>query len=129
MSELTIPLPNRKRNHPRIRLLKESSKTYSNLSKPKVINTKRWNKYYGSMSWHRLREAKLLDQPLCERCLSLGKVTAAECIHHRIVFGSAPTDELRWQLFLDMDNLVSLCTACHRHIHDTKDSEWMERLD
>lgn len=125
----TFPDPKSKTYiHPRIRLLKDTKKVNDNLERP-INAERRWNRFYGCKAWHNLRDSKLLDQPLCECCLSQGRIREADCVHHRIVFGSAPTDDMRWQYFLDYDNLVSLCTECHRMIHKQMPKKWIERLD
>ena len=118
----------RKRHHinmPRIRLRKHAKK-YSAHVDPRLKTPRvQWNKFYGSKAWHNLRDSKLLDQPLCERCLEKGKITPATCVHHRCVYGSCPSDEERWYWFLNYKNLVSLCDGCHKYIHATNDLGWI----
>ena len=63
-------------------------------------------------------QTKLYEQPLCERCLELGKVTPAHSVHHVCVFGSCPTEEERWYWFLNYNNLISVCQECHNEIHN-----------
>ena len=118
----------RKRHHttmPRIRLRKHTKK-YSAHVDPRLKTPRvQWNKFYGSKAWSNLRESKLLDQPLCERCLEKGKITPATCVHHKNVFGSCPTEELMWYHFLDYYNLVSLCENCHKQIHANHEMSWI----
>ena len=80
---------------------------------------------YNSREWHELRTAKLRANPLCERCLAEGKaagvpdgyITSATCVHHRTPIETAKTkDEMR-RLAFDMNNLQSLCFACHAKTH------------
>lgn len=119
----------RKRHHttmPRIRLRKHAKK-YSAHVDPRLKTPRvQWNKFYGSKAWSNLRESKLLDQPLCERCLEKGKITPATCVHHRKVWGDCITEREQWYLFLDYYNLVSLCEGCHKYIHATNEIGWIE---
>jgi len=62
---------------------------------------------YNTREWRQARTAQLARVPLCERCTSLGRVTAADTVNHRI------RHEGNWALFLDPENLESLCAACH----------------
>ena len=57
-------------------------------------------------AWRRARDAWLRQHPLCVRCESLGRVTAATMVHHKqaIKAGGAR---------LDGDNFASLCFDCH----------------
>ena len=120
-----------KRRHkvtmPRLNTIKKTKK-YSAHKHPKFRDNK-WQKYYGTKEWHNLRQTKLYEQPLCERCLELGKVTPAHSVHHMCVFGSCPTEEERWYWFLNYDNLISLCHECHQYIHQHGDAEFIERFD
>ncbi|WP_321425030.1 HNH endonuclease signature motif containing protein [uncultured Bacteroides sp.] len=76
-------------------------------------------KWYNNTRWRKLRLQKLQDQPLCEECLKNGeKVTAAVDIHHIISFMSTDNEELKYQLFYDYSNLMSLCKECHQKIHN-----------
>lgn len=119
----------KKRRHnimsPRINTLRKSkkyrSKTHDKLRQQRV----QWKKFYGSKAWSNLRDSKLLEQPLCERCLSLGRITPATCVHHRCVYGSCPSDEERWYWFLNYKNLVCLCDGCHKYIHATNELGWI----
>lgn len=55
--------------------------------------------------WTLIRTAQLSKQPLCEHCLALGVVTAAEQVDHIKSLEHGGTD--------DEDNLQSLCCVCH----------------
>lgn len=61
--------------------------------------------------WQRLREMYLRRHPLCEVCEREGRVTPAVIVHHRkpIKRGGHP---------LDVENLMSVCRACHDKLHD-----------
>ena len=83
---------------------------------------------YNSKEWKRLREAKLLAQPLCERCLEMGKaacvrggwIRSAHCVHHIIPIETATTKQEMWQLAVGcgLSGLMSLCDRCHAEIHN-----------
>ncbi len=72
-------------------------------------------KVYESDRWKRLRLIKLSDQPLCELCLKDDKVTPATQVHHVI-----PISDDSNNSDYDIDNLMSLCAACHQKIHNSK---------
>ena len=100
---------------PYIRSLKDAPKYRARTHKRFKQN--KWQKFYGTKAWHNLRESKLLEQPLCEECLMQGKVTPATQVHHRTPFGIGIDEQMKWDLFLDWDNLESICAECHRRIH------------
>ena len=120
-----------KRRHrvtmPRINTIKKTNK-YHAYKNPKFRDNK-WQKYYGTKEWHNLRQTKLYEQPLCERCLLHDRVRPATECHHKKVFGSFPTEEERWYWFLNYDNLISLCHECHQYIHQHGDAEFIVRFD
>ena len=62
----------------------------------------RWDEMYGSMKWKALRASKLEEQPLCEICGE--KATE---VHHIVPHNG------NWILFMDYDNLMSICHTCH----------------
>ena len=70
--------------------------------------------FYNTSTWDKLRIAKLINNPLCERCEALDKITAASEVHHRVKFMNAPTKEERQRLFYDYNNLKSVCPPCHK---------------
>ena len=115
-----------KRRHqitmPRIRTLSKSPK-HRSITHHKLGKTNKWQKFYGNKLWHQLREQKLYEQPLCEECLMQGRITPATQVHHKDKFGDYyPDEQLMWEKFLDYDNLESICTECHRKIHNTSGS-------
>lgn len=67
----------------------------------------RWRAYYKTPAWRRAREAQLARQPLCERCLEAGRVTAATVVNHRRPHKGS------WALFLDPGNHESCCKPHH----------------
>ena len=104
---------------PKIRLLRSAPKHRSHRNN-KFVDKNRWNKFYQSKAWKKLREAKLHDHPLCERCLENDIIKAATCVHHDYEFSNGITEQEQWEIFLDYDNLVSLCDQCHQLIHKTR---------
>ena len=62
---------------------------------------------YNMAAWRRLRVAQLSAEPLCRMCRELGRLTEARVADHvRPHRGDV-------DLFLDSDNLQSLCKPCH----------------
>ena len=85
--------------------------------------TKRYDQQRGNSgdrgydaAWQKVREGKASRNPLCERCLRNGNIHALDVVHHIKPIETHP--ELR----LVMDNLESLCTACHEEEH--KGERW-----
>lgn len=76
--------------------------------------------YYNTTQWHNLRDRFIKVHPFCEECMKNGKVKLAEQVHHKIEFLKGKTDEERWNLLLDEDNLESLCRDCHINIHNER---------
>ena len=88
--------------------------------RPKTIEYKHDDKsaeYYNSNAWYSLRNEYYAKHPLCECCLSHDRVTAAAHVHHKLIWLSQPTEELRWQALLDDNNLMSVCVKCHTALH------------
>ena len=64
--------------------------------------------FYHSREWEQIRLAVLArDNYLCQHCLRDKKITRATVIDHVIPL------LVDWSKRLDMDNLQSLCQACH----------------
>ena len=63
-----------------------------------------------SYRWQQVRQIKLNRNPLCERCLSLGRTTPATEVHHVRPVADHPG------LAYAMPNLLSLCRPCHQEI-------------
>ena len=81
---------------------------------------------YQTPKWKKLREAKLMQQPLCEVCLSKGKVTPAEDVHHIDSFLNYNGTLRLWKAF-DFANLMSVCKECHGLIHSRKTEEFEDK--
>ncbi len=75
-------------------------------------------RYYNTSQWHKLRDWYIKQHPFCERCMEEGKVKLANQVHHKEEFLHGITDEDKWKLLLDEDNLMSVCNKCHKEIHN-----------
>jgi 5-methylcytosine-specific restriction protein A len=75
---------------------------------------------YQDRRWKRLREYKLRENPLCERCEAAGKSKLATEVHHKIPFSQGNTRAMVERLAFDFDNTESLCTQCHSEEHNKK---------
>lgn len=74
-------------------------------------------KIYNSSKWKQLRIAKLQQQPLCEECERIGRITPAEHVHHSKSFMKANTEIELLDLAYNYSNLMSLCAECHNRLH------------
>lgn len=70
--------------------------------------------YYNNQAWRRLRKYKLMMNPICEAC---GEALAT-AVHHIKSFVDEIDELKQMELFLDYDNLMSLCVNCHNEIHN-----------
>ena len=69
------------------------------------------NKFYHSTDWNQLRmKAYLRDNRECQHCKAEGKVVKGQNVHH-----IQPID-LRPDLALNIDNLITLCIDCHNKV-------------
>ena len=105
----------------KIKQYKENNKDYYK----KYNKEKRDNQsFYNSKSWNLTRkQINNRDRGLCRLCYSKGIITYSECVHH--------IEEVKENIELrcDNNNLISLCSKCHKDIHikykykadDTKD--------
>ncbi|MCC2249089.1 HNH endonuclease [Virgibacillus sp. AGTR] len=72
-------------------------------------------KFLNSAAWLKCRTLALKrDHYLCQRCFKRKKITPADMVHH-----IKPRDEYP-ELSLTLDNLISLCNACHNKEHPEK---------
>lgn len=74
------------------------------------------SKLYNSR-WEKLRNAYLMDHPLCEMCLRKGITTAAQEVHHIKPISTGIDDLQMMSLAYDYSNLMALCIKCHHKIH------------
>lgn len=71
---------------------------------------------YNNTTWRKLRDTYMKLHPVCERCLSQGKITPAEDIHH--IKSPFRNGVINYGLLLDDTNLMSVCKECHAAIHN-----------
>lgn len=71
--------------------------------------------FYHSKDWKKAREQALVrDNYLCQHCLKKKRFTRATIVHHIV---EVKED---WGKRFDIDNLISLCAACHNRVHAGK---------
>ena len=71
---------------------------------------------YHSREWAHVREqAMVRDHYLCQRCMSLGRVTPAVIVHHVVHLTPGNVNDPR--IALDLSNLTCLCRDCHAIVH------------
>jgi len=68
--------------------------------------------WYSSRKWLKVRDYKLLQDPLCEHCLIKGSYTKAAVVDHIEPIKGTTDKDL--DLFFEMSNLQSLCDYHHR---------------
>lgn len=66
-----------------------------------------FNRPYKSQAWHAIRRAQLSKQPLCECCLTAGRVTQADHVDHVIPWQTIGLKAFAANLF------QSMCPECH----------------
>ena len=98
---------------------KEEKKRHNVIAKENKAKADKWynkhkrdpdeKKFYSSQRWQRMRMSKLLADPLCELCYKAGRVVVATVAHHVMPRKEGGADT--------MDNLQSLCNACHEREH------------
>ncbi|MDZ5609754.1 HNH endonuclease signature motif containing protein [Bacillus pseudomycoides] len=72
-------------------------------------------KFYDSKAWRDCRRLALTrDNYLCQECLKHNIITPADMVHHIKERSEYPG------LALTLDNLISLCNACHNKEHPEK---------
>ena len=98
---------------PTLKIQNRSKKEYTRNENTDSRELRR--KAYGNPQWRKLRDAYVHEHPLCEECLSKGKVTPAEDVHH--MKSPFKNGEINWNLLMDAKNLKALCKECHGHIH------------
>lgn len=79
------------------------------------------NEIYNTRTWRNLRDLKLQQSPLCERCLKDGKINNATQVHHIESFMIEGGDRI--ELAFDINNLQSLCVKCHQLIHNRNERQ------
>ena len=82
----------------------------------------KWNIYYGSPKWKKLRDYYKALHPICQDCMIEGRSVPADEIHHKVPWSWFTLEDGKWAALFDIDNLCSLCKQHHleRHQHLTK---------
>lgn len=71
--------------------------------------------FYNSKEWIKCRKMVLMrDRYLCRECFKKKKIVKADVVHHIKELVDYP------ELALILNNLESLCHACHNNIHADK---------
>lgn len=95
------------------------------INKPKkkakslTLNEQIRKEVYSTSKWRKLRDAYLIDHPLCEMCLEANKITPTEDIHHIISFVGISDPLRRNEIAFDYNNLKALCKVCHQKVHNS----------
>lgn len=77
------------------------------------------NGFYQSHTWRRCRQAYAASVGgLCERCKSLGIITAGRVVHHKIELTEKNYKDEK--IAYGFDNLMLLCQSCHEQVHKGK---------
>lgn len=101
--------------------LKTTSKTNKrNTSHNQTDMRKLRAKAYNNSSWRKLRDTYMHEHPLCEECLSKGKITPAVDVHHKDSPFKGAT--VNYNKLLDYNNLMSVCKECHNMIHSKQNN-------
>lgn len=80
-----------------------------------ILSSGKLDRFYKSKDWMKVREDVLIrDNNECQMCKAQGRVSLAQCVHHKKHLKDYP------MLALDINNLQSLCNACHNSIHPEK---------
>lgn len=75
------------------------------------IRDKEMKDFYHSTAWIKLRALKIKMNPLCEECYKHGRLKEAVIVDHILPAKEYPNKRL------SIDNLQSLCAACHNKKH------------
>ena len=111
---------------------KEQLKEEHRIERQRKISNRRdpkWSMFYDSKAWKKLRKHYITTHPLCENHLRYDINVPATQVHHKLIWGSLPNDEDKWNAFLNEDNLMSLCTKCHNEFHNIANNEGLNYID
>jgi len=90
------------------------------IKKPPQPGRKNGDSFYNTPQWKNLRNRYIREHPYCQMCLEDGHVVEAEEVHHIKPFLEGTTEEEKWSLLTDEDNLMSLCKDHHHQVHNEK---------
>lgn len=82
-----------------------------------MAKDKEYNELIHTVKWQKTRRQKLMESLWCERCLRLGRLTPATCVHHVTPVETAATYDEKVRLMFSLGNLQSLCRTCHAEVH------------
>lgn len=105
---------------PTIPKLKDFRQKYFR-SKAKVpkrdnLNNKE-QKYLTNRRYREFRTQCLSKHPICELSLIENQIAPAEHTHHLIKYFTQPSEDLRYMLLLDPDNIICVTQHLHQAIH------------
>lgn len=98
-------------------IVKGGTRRYNGKRESNDLERKKRQRIYQNPLWKRLRDAHLMEHPLCEVCELEGKVTLAEDCHHIISFTTGRNELEMKTLAFDPNNLVAVCKQCHNRLH------------
>lgn len=85
---------------------------------------------YQSKRWKELRALYFQEHPLCEKCLSEGRITPTQDIHHRLSpFQKGITQEEKERRAYDWSNLMAVCVECHIKEHHKDELTMKDKLE
>lgn len=70
---------------------------------------------YCTAQWQRLRQAKLMQTPVCEPCRARGVIELADVVDHDKAINAGGL------AFPPMEGLTSMCASCHNRKTNAKD--------
>jgi 5-methylcytosine-specific restriction endonuclease McrA len=91
-------------------------KTVANIYQEKediCATTKNVSAIYHSRTWERLKKARIMMHPVCERC---GKNLSEE-VHHKVPLPRGGTLLQLKTVGFDPNNIMALCKKCHQDEH------------
>jgi len=69
---------------------------------------------YTTRRWERVRQQKMMRDPLCEACLTVGEIVPAEVVDHRKPITKEGREKRSAaEAFPPLDKLASLCASHH----------------
>jgi len=69
---------------------------------------------YTTRRWERVRQQKMMRDPLCEACLTVGEIVPAEVVdHRRPITKEGRAKRSAAEAFPPLDALASLCASHH----------------
>jgi 5-methylcytosine-specific restriction enzyme A len=86
---------------------------------------------YNTRRWERVRQQKLMRNPLCEACLQVGEIVPAEVVDHRTPISKEGREKrVAAEGFPTLDRLASLCASHHNaktRAEQLGEKDWMRK--